>query len=101
MMGDAAPIDKRQLYRLALHRRDSMGSIYHVLTFEAPPGGIPARAGQFAMVRSTTWGQTPLLPRPMSLLTGGDRPSILIKVVGEGTYRMAHASSGEPFELLS
>ena len=54
--------------------------------------------GQFAMVRSATWGEAPLLPRPMSLLTAGDRPSILIKQVGEGTRRMAHASSGEPFD---
>src|SRR4051794_9407603 len=53
------------------------------------------------MVRSAAWGQAPLLPRPMSLLTSGDRPSILIKVVGEGTRRMAHASSGEPFDLLA
>src|SRR4051794_36365337 len=53
------------------------------------------------MVRSAAWGQAPLLPRPMSLLTSGDRPSILIKVVGEGTRRMAHASSGEPFSLLA
>jgi dihydroorotate dehydrogenase electron transfer subunit len=53
------------------------------------------------MVRSATWGEAPLLPRPMSLLTAGERPSILIKVVGEGTTRMAHASSGEPFQLLA
>jgi dihydroorotate dehydrogenase electron transfer subunit len=71
-----------------------------VLTFEAKEP-IVASAGQFAMVRSTTWGEAPLLPRPMSLLTAGDRPSILIKVVGEGTRRMAHASSGEPFDLLA
>jgi dihydroorotate dehydrogenase electron transfer subunit len=37
----------------------------------------------------------------MSLLTAGDRPSILVKVVGEGTRRLAHASSGEPFDLLA
>src|SRR6185312_16397951 len=43
----------------------------------------------------------PLLPRPMSLLTAGERPSILIKVVGQGTRRMANASSGEIFELLA
>jgi dihydroorotate dehydrogenase electron transfer subunit len=53
------------------------------------------------MVRSAAWGQAPLLPRPMSLLTAGDRPSILIKVVGEGTRSLAHASSGEPFDLLA
>jgi dihydroorotate dehydrogenase electron transfer subunit len=37
----------------------------------------------------------------MSLLTAGDRASILVKVVGEGTRRLAHASSGEPFDLLA
>lgn len=90
----------RRLARLLLHRRDSIGTAYHVLTFESD-APIVARAGQFAMVRSATWGRAPLLPRPMSLLTAGDRPSILIKVVGEGTQRMAHASSGEPFDLLA
>jgi dihydroorotate dehydrogenase electron transfer subunit len=83
-----------------LHRRDSIGTAYHVLTFEAA-APLVARAGQFAMVRSAAWGQAPLLPRPMSLLTSGDRPSILIKVVGEGTRRLSHASSGEPFDLLA
>jgi dihydroorotate dehydrogenase electron transfer subunit len=53
------------------------------------------------MVRSETWGDAPLLPRPMSLLTAGERPSILIKVVGEGTRRMAYSSSGESFDLLA
>jgi dihydroorotate dehydrogenase electron transfer subunit len=82
-----------------LQRRDSIGSAYHVLTFEG--ARVDALPGQFAMVRSAAWGQAPLLPRPMSLLTAGDRPSILVKVVGEGTRRMAHASSGEPFDLLA
>lgn len=90
----------RKLWTLRLHRRDSIGEAYHVLTFEtAEP--MPARSGQFAMVRGAAWGEAPLLPRPMSLLTAGERPSILIKVVGEGTARMAHASSGEPFHLLA
>jgi dihydroorotate dehydrogenase electron transfer subunit len=91
---------KRRLWTLPLHRRDSIGTQYHVLTFETrePLRALP---GQFAMIRSATWGEAPLLPRPMSLLTAGERPSILIKVVGEGTMRMAHASSGEPFELLA
>lgn len=91
---------KRALHRVLLHRRDSIGSAYHVLTFESEKA-IAVGAGQFAMVRSETWGAAPLLPRPMSLLTGGHRPSILIKVVGEGTRRMAVASSGEPFLLLA
>src|SRR5690349_10930132 len=77
-----------------------MGPSYHVLTFEAPDE-LEALPGQFAMVRGATWGQAPLLPRPMSLLEPGRRPSMLIKIVGEGTERMAHASPGEPFDLLA
>jgi dihydroorotate dehydrogenase electron transfer subunit len=92
----------RRLVRLPLHRRDAIGAAYHVLTFAADEQQpLAARAGQFAMVRGAAWGDAPLLPRPMSLLTAGDRPSILIKVVGEGTRRMAHASSDEPFDLLA
>ena len=90
----------RRLWTAPLQRRDSIGSAYHVLTFDAP-SPIAALPGQFAMVRSATWGSDPLLPRPMSLLTAGSRPSILIKVVGVGTRRMASASSGEVFELLA
>jgi dihydroorotate dehydrogenase electron transfer subunit len=97
---DRTPLAPRRLARLLLHRRDAIGTAYHVLTFTADEP-IAARAGQFAMVRGAAWGQAPLLPRPMSLLTAGDRPSILIKVVGEGTRRLAHASSGEPFDLLA
>ena len=36
----------------------------------------------------------------MSYLTAGTMPSVLIKVIGEGTARMARASPGEPFTLL-
>jgi dihydroorotate dehydrogenase electron transfer subunit len=91
---------QRRLWTLPLHRRDSIGSDYHILTFETREP-LRASPGQFCMVRSGTWGKAPLLPRPMSLLTAGERPSLLIKVVGEGTTSMAHASSGEPFELLA
>ncbi|HVY48424.1 MAG TPA: hypothetical protein VHB21_21195, partial [Minicystis sp.] len=98
MTEEARPARRHLTARL--HRRDAIGSLYHVLTFE-PEAPIEGAAGQFAMVRSATWGDAPLLPRPMSLLTAGERPSILIKVVGEGTRRMAHASSGEEFHLLA
>jgi dihydroorotate dehydrogenase electron transfer subunit len=76
---------------------------YHVLEFELSPSDAPIRAipGHFAMVRGASWGTSPLLPRPMSLLTDGARPSILIKVVGEATARMARAVVGEPYELLA
>lgn len=94
------PPAARRLWTLPLLRRESLGLAYHVLTFDAP-APIAALPGQFAMIRSTVWGSDPLLPRPMSLLTAGTRPSILIKVVGQGTRRMANASSGEVFELLA
>jgi dihydroorotate dehydrogenase electron transfer subunit len=90
---------RRRLVQLALLRRDSMGPSYHVLTFDAKED-VVALPGQFAMVRGAAWGQAPLLPRPMSLLEAGRRPAILIKIVGEGSRRLAHASPGEPFDLL-
>jgi dihydroorotate dehydrogenase electron transfer subunit len=95
----AAAASKRQLVQMPLLRRDSMGPSYHILTFDAGDE-IVAFPGQFAMVRGAAWGQAPLLPRPMSLLETGRRPSLLIKIVGEGSRRMAHASPGEPFDLL-
>jgi dihydroorotate dehydrogenase electron transfer subunit len=82
-----------------LLRRESMGDIYHVLTFDDAQGPSVA-AGQFCMLRGQEWGDAPLLPRPMSYLSGGNAPSVLIKVIGEGTRRMARAQPGEPFALL-
>lgn len=90
---------KRSQVTAPLLRRDSMGDAYHVLTFDVPQG-MAALPGQFAMVRGSEWGDAPLLPRPMSFLSGGNRPSILIKVFGEGTTRMARAVPGEPFDIL-
>ena len=90
---------KRRLATVTLLRRESIGGLYHVLTFEDPHGGA-ALPGQFTMVRGAEWGDAPLLPRPMSYLTAGNTPSILIKVIGEGTLRMGRAEPGEPFTLL-
>ncbi|MEZ4223048.1 MAG: dihydroorotate dehydrogenase electron transfer subunit [Polyangiaceae bacterium] len=89
----------RRLSVMPLLRRESIGDAYHVLTFEAP-APVEAEPGQFVMVRGAEWGDAPLLPRPMSYLSAGATPSILIKVVGEGTTRMARAEPGEPFTLL-
>ncbi len=90
---------KRRLVTLSLLRRESIGGLYHVLTFDDPEGSA-AQPGQFTMVRGAEWGDAPLLPRPMSYLTAGNTPSILIKVIGEGTLRMGRAEPGEPFTLL-
>lgn len=89
----------RKLITAPLMTRESIGSLYHVLTFDVPQG-VPVRAGQFCMVRGQEWGDSPLLPRPMSYLSGGTCPSILIKVQGDGTRRMARAEPGEHFTLL-
>jgi len=90
---------RRRLATFPLLRRESIGGLYHVLTFE-DRAGTHALPGQFTMVRGAEWGEAPLLPRPMSYLTGGNTPSILIKVIGEGTLRMGRAEPGEPFTLL-
>jgi dihydroorotate dehydrogenase electron transfer subunit len=95
----APPLAKRRLVTLPLLRRESIGGLYHVLTFDDPEGSV-AEAGQFVMVRVAEWGDAPLLPRPMSYLTAGTTPSVLIKVIGEGTLRMGRAEPGEPFTLL-
>jgi len=96
--GGSSPPTPATMRALALTNRKTLGAAYHVLEFHADPP-LEARAGHFAMVRSASWGVAPLLPRPMSLLTSGERPSILIKVVGEGTRRMAHAETGELFDV--
>jgi dihydroorotate dehydrogenase electron transfer subunit len=98
-MMDHAGKGQRELVTAPLLRRESMGEHYHVLTFDVPRA-IAARPGQFTMLRGAEWGDAPLLPRPMSFLTGGATPSVLIKVLGEGTLRMARAEPGEPFTLL-
>jgi dihydroorotate dehydrogenase electron transfer subunit len=92
-------IATRRLLTLPLLRRESIGESYHVLTFDSKEA-ILAEPGQFVMVRGAEWGDAPLLPRPMSYLTAGTTPSILIKLLGEGTVRMARAEPGEPFSLL-
>ena len=88
----------RQVTFPLLHR-ESIGVSYHILTF-AQPDGADAEPGQFAMIRGQNWGDACLLPRPMSYLTSGDKPSILIKVIGEGTRRMSQAQPGEVFSIL-
>jgi len=88
----------RQHLDYTLTSREDLGAGYHVLRFSGEQP-LNAKPGQFAMVRMHDWGQQPLLPRPMSILGGGAEPSILVRVVGEGTARMAEAGEGERFAL--
>jgi dihydroorotate dehydrogenase electron transfer subunit len=90
---------RRKLLQAQLLRRESIGNAYHVLTFEVPKG-IGALPGQFAMIRGVGWGQAPLLSRPMSYLSGGTTPSILVKVCGDGSGRLGRAEPGETFMML-
>jgi dihydroorotate dehydrogenase electron transfer subunit len=90
--------NKRRQSTVALHRRDQVGPHHHVLSFDCHEP-LQAQAGQFAMIRGMGWGDSPLVPRPMSLLTAGERPSMLVKVVGEATRRLACAQPGEMFSL--
>lgn len=91
--------EPRRLITVPLLRRESIGDSYHVLSFDVPNGTL-AQPGQFTMIRGGEWGDAPLLPRPMSYLSGGQTPSMLVKVQGEGTLRMGRAEPGEPFALL-
>lgn len=91
--------EPRRLLTVPLLRRESIGESYHVLSFDMPDG-TPAKPGQFAMIRGGEWGDAPLLPRPMSYLSGGQTPSILVQVHGEGTQRMGRAEASEPFAVL-
>ena len=90
---------QRRLTQLPLLRRDSMGPSYHVLTFDGARRSV-AFPGQFAMVRGAAWGQAPLLPRPMSLLEPDGALRSSSKSSARGRRRLAHASPGEPFDLL-
>lgn len=86
------------LVTMTLRANRPLGDAYRVLELDGEPG--PARSGQFAMLRGD-WGGSPFLPRPMSWLSIAPRPSVLIKVVGEGTRRMATAAPGERFAVLT
>jgi dihydroorotate dehydrogenase electron transfer subunit len=88
----------RQQLDYTLKSREDLGAGYHVLRFRGEQP-LAAKPGQFAMVRMHEWGQQPLLPRPMMILSGGAEPSILITVVGEGTALMAEACAGARFAL--
>lgn len=81
-----------------LVRRESIGNQYYVLTFDVTCG-VPARAGQFAMLRRERRDEA-LSSRPMSYLSGGNTPSVLVKVLGDASADIGSAEVGETFVLL-
>ncbi len=82
-----------------LVKRTALDAGYHVLQFGLDEA-LVALPGQFVMMRGEGWGTAPLLPRPMSILDSGRELSVLVKVAGVGTARMASCPLGERFELL-
>lgn len=82
--------------KVASNRR--VGDAYRVIEFDGDAGVV--RSGQFAMLKGA-WGVAPLLPRPMSWLAVEPRPSVLIKVVGEGTRLLAAAAPGDELTVLT
>ena len=74
------------------------GADYAVIAFDDPEA--PAAApGQFVMLHGS-WGNAPLLPRPMSILRATPRLEVLVKVVGEGTRRLCASRPGETVDVL-
>ncbi len=70
-------------------------------TFHAPDIARVARPGQFVMVLSGP-GSDPLLRRPFSIhrLSGDGNLSILFKVLGKGTRRLALLGEGDELDLV-
>lgn len=71
----------------------------YVLLRFAGSEAIPARPGEFVMVRGE-WGVHPVLPRAFSLVECGDFGSILVKPVGEGTERLAAMEVGDELTVF-
>jgi dihydroorotate dehydrogenase electron transfer subunit len=78
---------------------------FHVVQRKALPGGyvvlrlngeaLEAEPGQFVMLRGD-WGFSPLLARPFSLAAvEGPDITLLVKVVGEGSKRLAALQRGD------
>ena len=82
---------------------------YHVAHRKTLPGGyvvlrltgeaMECEPGQFVMLRGD-WGFSPLLPRPFSLaLVDGPDLTLLVKVIGEGSRRLAAAQRGDVIQV--
>lgn len=99
MSPGAEPRSGKRAITVPLLRCEPLGGAYYLLSFEVR-GGLVARPGQFVMLRGADWSEAPLLPRPMSLLSAGPEPAVLLKAVGAGTRRMASAQPGDQFLLV-
>jgi dihydroorotate dehydrogenase electron transfer subunit len=82
---------------------------YHVAHRKSLPGGyvvlrltgeaMECEPGQFVMLRGE-WGFSPFLPRPFSLaLVDGPDLTILVKVIGEGSRRLAAVQRGDVIQV--
>ncbi|HRV09339.1 MAG TPA: dihydroorotate dehydrogenase electron transfer subunit [Acidobacteriota bacterium] len=84
------------------------GDGYVVLTVQAPGIAAAVKPGQFVMAGCTRDSETPfpLLKRALAVFTLPDRETtreqftLLIRVVGEGTRRLASLDPGEAIDLI-
>jgi len=75
------------------------GDDYVILETEVEKS-LECMPGQFAMLHGD-WSCDPLWSRAFSLLTGGSKPSFLIKTVGRGTRRLAAMNPGEEITMTA
>lgn len=96
-----APLAGREdsLHRCAVESRRLVAGDLALLRL-VPPEPVPARPGQFAMLRGA-WGLAPLLPRPMSILSAGSRLEFLVRRVGEGTALLTSLEPGAVVDVLA
>ncbi|MCB9567661.1 MAG: dihydroorotate dehydrogenase electron transfer subunit [Myxococcales bacterium] len=89
-------------FSATVEARRTLGGGYFVLSLcaDAPTPIAEATPGQFVMVRGA-WGRDLLNPRAFSVLAFDDarRFSILAKVFGRGTARLAEAEPGDPMSV--
>lgn len=78
-----------------------LGGGYFVLRLSGCASLVPAKPGQFIMIRGA-WGRDPLLPRAFSLLSvgPGGTADILAKTVGRGTALLERALPGAEVDVL-
>ena len=89
----------RALARAEVVERRSPAPGHAVLRLR-PDAPIPARAGQFAMMRVPREPRA-FLSRPMSMMGAGEVVEILVKEVGAGTRALARLVPGERVDILA
>ncbi|HEX9203783.1 MAG TPA: hypothetical protein VF964_07460, partial [Vicinamibacteria bacterium] len=83
--------------------RETLGSAYHLLTFQHREAAREARAGQFVMIKAGSSAEPPLR-RPFSILAvDPDRETftLFVKAVGDGTRALCAMGESERAQCLA